>query len=295
MVSESDTRNVAVLTDELWPEKGTDWLYLGSCFIDTRFLDDVCNAFLNARYDRDGWETVRKDTAWQHADSDDALVTFDRCNRTAPYDVAHRWLSLLRQRFAVTNQVRIKITGINLNQLDLPEDTQHQYRDIYNNVLRDHLIDARSHFFGDSIHVNYTNCYHRETEPDRNNAFEHILNTVHDPLTDIGTLTFLDADHTTHEPRSPDWQLAHLLQLANVVTGGVANLFTAQHLPHRQAKLSWLQKDLVQKSMEYEQPAVDRFTVSFYPNTKNNQDNDFYYWRDIQRTDPHKQTLEQFL
>jgi hypothetical protein len=292
MVSESDTRNVAVLTDELWPEQGTDWLYLGSCFIDNRFLDDVCNAFLNARYDRDGWKTVRNDTAWQDATPDDTVVTFDDCNRTAPYEVAHRWLSLLRQRFAVTNQVRIKITGINRNQLDLPDDTQHQYRDIYDNVLRDHLIDARSHFFGDSIHVNDTDCYKRKSDTERNTAFEHVMNTVNDQHNDIGTLTVRDAEHTTHTTHSQDWQLAHLLQLLNVVTGGVANLFTAQHLPHRQAKLSWLQKDLVQKSMEYEQPAVDRFTVSFYPNTKDNHDNEFYYWRDIQRTDPHKQTLE---
>ncbi len=298
MVSDSDSRTVVVVMDEIWPPEQVhgdrNWMYLGSLFIDTRFLDDVCNAFLNARYACDGWETVRTDEAWREGKRDEfnGPVTFDRCDAGAAYQVAKRWSTLVRQRFAVTDQLNTRITGVDMNRVSAA-DTEDAYRGVYSQVLREHLIDARTHFFGESIHVDYDQIYRRHTGEHRDTAFDQVLSSISDPLTGIGDLTFLPDDHRRYEPGTWTWRIANLLQLTSTLTGSAANLFTDHHMVHRKARLAWLQNDLVQDSMNYEEPAADRFSIAFYP--KPGTDDQFYYWRDIQRSDPHRESLERFL
>lgn len=296
MESDSD-RSVIVVTDERWPAVSGGWMYLGSLFIDTRFVTDVCNAFLNARYGCDGWDTVRTDDAWRDADrDDDQVVTFDSCDRDREKRVAERWLSLLRQRFDVTEQLKVRLTGVDLSELDGTTDGKRRDRDdhlhVYSQVLRDHLIDARTQFFGESINVDYGPVYHRQ-DTDRNDAFAQVLSSISDPLTGIGSPQFLSRDHSTYTPETRGWRTAHLLQMVNVVIGATSNLFSDHHLAHNRAKLAWMQKGLVEDSMAYEEPAADRFTVAFYP--KPGTDDRFYYWRDINRSDPHKESLERFM
>ncbi len=287
MVSDSD-RSVVVVGDERWPGE-THWMYLGSLFVDTRFVTEVSNAFLNARYACDGWDTVRTDDAWRDADRDDHVVTFDRCDRDVHRDIAERWLTLLRQRFDVTDRMKVRLTGVALGRLNGPTDP----KSVYRRVLRNHLIDARTHFFGESIQVDYDRICHREGDEERNDAFAAVMDTVNDPLTGIGDLQFRTMDHTQYKPGTRGWRISHLLQLVNVVIGATAHLFTDRHLVHNRAKLSWMQKDLAQDSMAYEEPAVDRFSLSFYPEDEGGDR--FYYWRDVQRSDPHKESLERFM
>lgn len=298
MVFDSDYRDVTVVTAERWPQPSTDdtsWMYLGSLFIDSRFLDDVCNALLNARYQADGWATARADTAWQTADrdaEDDIPATFDRCDAVNAYNSADRWLSLIRQHSDVTSHLNVKITGVDLDKLSAA-DTEDRYAPVYKQILREHLIDARSHFFDTSMEVAYDQ-YHAHGPEQQTRAFKETLSDLDDPLTNLGGVQFLDTDHRSHDHGSHAWKISHLLQAVNTITGGTATLFTDDNLPHKQEKLSWMLKDLVQDSMDYEQPAVDRFTAAFYPKQKETGDT-FYYWRSIQRSDPHKESLERFL
>lgn len=303
MVFDSDYRDVTVLTHESWPQSAedTEWMYMTSLFIDTRFLQDVCNAVLNARYAVDRWETARSDDKWTEVDTaatrfsdNDAQVTFDRCSSTNEYEVADRWLSLVRQQSDVTNHLNVNITGVNLAKMPATDESPHAH--VYEKMLRDHLIDARSRFYGESMQVDYGH-YHPLGPQQRDEDFARILHEMQDPLTTFSDVTFLSDDHHSHGLYSKEWELAHLLQLADVLSNSVAALFTTDHLVHKKQKLSWLAKDLVQNSMEYDGPTVDRFTVSFYPreDTAGNVEDEFYYWRRIQRKDPHRESLDRFM
>ncbi len=297
MVADSDSRTVVVVTDEIWPqtakEQDLNWMYMGSLFIDERFLDDVCNAFLNARYDCDDWTTAQSTTAWETVDpaaTDQHPVAFHRCADTAVHTIAERWLTLIRQRFDITEQCKMKFTGVDLDDIDGDDRST-----VYDAVLRDHLIDARSHFFGNDIHVDYGPLYHTATDQDHQDAFTQQLSRVQDPLTSFGDVRFHAANHATYTWGTPAWKIAHLLQLTNVVLGAAANLFTDQHLVYKKAELAWMLRDLVQDSMAYEEPTVDRCTLAFFPKDASQKRDDFYYWRDIQRQDPHKESLDRFL
>lgn len=302
MVSDSDSRTVTVFTDEVRPTgDDRDWLYIGSLFIEPRFHDQVTNAILNARYAAGDWAQADDTPQWRDTDHDgrDAPVTFTDCTREPVYDAADRWLSLLGNRTDTTRRLHVKLTGVNVAAL--PVDTADMdattYEHLYREILRGHLMEARSQFFGDSVDVTYDTIHVADHTPARNDGFRSVLDTLSDPVTRFGPARFHARDHHSHEHGSDPWTTAHLLQLANTVTGATAALFTDDTLPHKQASLAWQLKPLVEQSMECHEPTLERFTLAFYPapDAADGQQQ-FYHRRDIkQDTDPHKHSLERFL
>lgn len=323
MSSIDDTKGneLLVFTDEVLPESSEEhdlnWTYIGSVIFPKSSFEQITNALLNARYryPKKKWKYSSK-PLWKEApenewfERNNEVVAFSDCNSANKYHVAKRWLKLLETNSLISKEVKIKVSGIDMDKIERSNfggsDEDLQTR-IQGRIFRGHLLGSSSYFYGKNSETVFEEIWHHQGNQEKE-IFPRILKTK-DSENQIGDIGFLPDNHRIHSRNSKEFRMANLIQFVDIITGATSRLFHERDIHKKKHKLAWQFKPFVEKGMSYQPREKRSQSISFFPDQEfqevnNNQkvvggrsqhvQYEFYNEREIQREEPGNKSLKDF-
>lgn len=251
--------------DEIWPEKSKfhdkNYVWVSCLLCRAEDAPQISRKLKNYRYDTCNYQLVGD--SYPDLEKKDEKIKFRKADSNNKYEVADRWIQMLREDPDVSGKLKAKVVGIDMDKINkenFGEEGDVESR-VYAWALKTALDGSSEYFFaGDKIEE----CvlYQHQGNQCSEDNFEDIVKSTKN--LDVREIKYYDDDHRKHRKEDIDgYNAANFLQLCDVLAGSVSKLYTKEYLGPRKKSLVLQVKELIKEGTE--DPVFKYADVSFFP------------------------------
>jgi hypothetical protein len=306
VVEDSRNKKFLCISDEIWPERSQEldlnWMYISSLFLEEQDFTKVTNALLNARYRVEDYEKGKYDNSWQekvdeeYFDANNEVVDF-HFSRKNKFFIAKRWIELLEKSSILSDLLKVKIAGLDMNKLENSIFISKQNvrnSDIYSKFMHYHLRGWSSYFFEGKTEKKLDFIHHRG--PQEEGVIEK-PNDIKSKSIGIEKVQYVDDNHRSYSLGSRNFRLSQMVQLCDLLANISEKSFHAGQIGKEKQNIVEKGKKFIQEGKSYQEPAKRRISVGFFPNKEwsgHDKDYKFYQEREIIRLPKDQSTIDQY-